>query len=49
MKDCGSKQIDEEFIVTLGDNAYELSQVKIWLHKFRNGDLFSHPVGAKRR
>jgi hypothetical protein len=24
---------------TLGDNSYEVSQIKIWLPKFRNGDL----------
>jgi hypothetical protein len=24
----------------LGDDSYEVSQIKIWLQKFRNGDLF---------
>jgi transposase len=25
---------------TLGDDSYAVSQIKIWLQKFRNGDLF---------
>jgi hypothetical protein len=39
MKDWGVKGIHEELVTTLGEEAYEESQIKIWLQKFRNGDL----------
>jgi hypothetical protein len=34
-----AKRIHEELINTLGDDSYAVSQIKIWLQKFRNGDL----------
>jgi hypothetical protein len=34
-KSWGSKQIHEELITTLGDDAYHLSQIKIWLQRFK--------------
>jgi hypothetical protein len=35
----GAKGIHEELMSTLGDDSYGVSQIKIWLQKFRNGDL----------
>jgi hypothetical protein len=35
----GSKKIYQGLMSTLGDNAYGLSQIKIWLQRFRTGDL----------
>jgi hypothetical protein len=39
LKGWGTKRIHEELISTLGDNSYRFSQIKMWLQKFRNGDL----------
>jgi hypothetical protein len=39
MKKWGSKKIHEKLVTTLGDDAYRGSQIKIWLQKFRNGNL----------
>jgi hypothetical protein len=39
LKGCGAKRRDEELMSSLGDDSYGVSQIKIWLHKFRNGDL----------
>jgi transposase len=39
LKDLGAKRIREELMSTLGDDLYGVSQIKIWLQKFRNGDL----------
>jgi hypothetical protein len=41
MKNWGSKAIHQELVITLRDDAYGRSQIKIWLLKFRNGDLLS--------
>jgi hypothetical protein len=35
----GAKRIHEELTSTLGDDSHAVSQVKIWLQTFRNGDL----------
>jgi hypothetical protein len=39
LKSWGAKRIHEELMGTLGDDSYGASQIKIWLQKFRNGDL----------
>jgi hypothetical protein len=39
MKDWGLKKIHGELIITLGDDAYGLFQIRIGLQKSRNGDL----------
>jgi transposase len=39
LKGWGTKRIDEELMSTLGGDSYGVSQIKIWLQKFRNGDL----------
>jgi hypothetical protein len=39
LKGWGAKRIHEELMSTLGDDPYGASQNKIWLQKFRNGDL----------
>jgi hypothetical protein len=39
LKGWGAKRIHEKLISTLGDDSYEVSQIKIRLLKFRNGDL----------
>jgi hypothetical protein len=36
MKDCGSQKIQDELLITLGDDAQGRDQ--IWLQKFTNGD-----------
>jgi hypothetical protein len=41
LKGWGAKRIHEELMDTLGDDSYGFSQIKIWLQKFRNGDLSS--------
>jgi transposase len=41
LKGWGAKRIHEELMSTLGDDSYGLSQIKIWLQRFRNGDLSS--------
>jgi transposase len=35
----GAKRIHEELMSTLGGDSYTVSQIKIWLQKFRNCDL----------
>jgi hypothetical protein len=44
MKDWRAKRIHQERAATLGEDAYAVSQIKIWLRKFRNGDLSSKGV-----
>jgi hypothetical protein len=39
LKGWGAKKIHEELMNTLGDDSYGVYQIKIWLQKFRNGDL----------
>jgi transposase len=39
LKGWGSKKIYLELMSTRGDDAYGLSQIKIWLQRFRTGDL----------
>jgi hypothetical protein len=39
LKGWGSKKIHQRLISTLGDDAYGLSQIKVWLQRFRTGDL----------
>jgi hypothetical protein len=39
LKGWGAKKIHEELMTTLGDDSYGVSQLKISLHKFRDGDL----------
>jgi transposase len=39
MKGWGAKRIREKLMSTLGDDSYGISQIKIWLQKFRNGDF----------
>jgi hypothetical protein len=39
LKVWGAKRISEELMGTLGDDSYRVFQIKIWLQKFRNGDL----------
>jgi hypothetical protein len=38
LKGRGAQRIHEELMSTLGDDLYDVSQIKIWLQKFRNGD-----------
>jgi hypothetical protein len=40
LKGWGAKIIHEELMSTLGDDSYAVSRIKIWLQKFRNGDIF---------
>jgi hypothetical protein len=39
LKCWGVKRIHDELMSILGDDSYAVSQIKIWLQKFRNGDL----------
>jgi hypothetical protein len=39
LKDWGPRRIYEELMSTLGDNSYQVFQIKIWFQKFSNGDL----------
>jgi hypothetical protein len=39
LKGWGAKRIHEELMNTLGDDSYGVSQIKLWIQKFRNGDL----------
>jgi hypothetical protein len=49
MKNWGSKEIHPELMTTLGADAYRRSQIKIWIQKFRNGDLScKDPLRTKR-
>jgi hypothetical protein len=44
------EKIHQELMSTLVDNAHRLSQIKIWLQKFRTGDLSCSDLpGAGRR
>jgi hypothetical protein len=45
----GAKRIHEELMSTLGDDSYTVSQIKIWLQKFRNGDLSCKDSPRSRR
>jgi hypothetical protein len=38
LKGWGAKRTHEELMNTLGDDSYGVSQIKIWLQKFRNAD-----------
>jgi hypothetical protein len=35
LKGWGAKRIHEELIITLGDDSHGVSQIKIWIQKFR--------------
>jgi hypothetical protein len=39
LKGWCAESIHEELMSTLGDGSYGVSQIKIWLQQFRNGDL----------
>jgi hypothetical protein len=39
LKGWGAKRIHDKLMGTLGDDLYAVSQIKIWLQKFRNDDL----------
>jgi hypothetical protein len=39
LKGWNAKRTHEELMSTFGDDSYGVSQNKIWLQKFRNGDL----------
>jgi hypothetical protein len=39
LKGWGSKKIHQELMNTLGDDTYELSQIEIWLQRFRTRNL----------
>jgi hypothetical protein len=39
LKGWGAKRIHKELTSTLGDDSYRVSQIKIWLQKFRTGDF----------
>jgi transposase len=39
IKGLGAKEIHQELINTFGAHAYGPSQIKIWLRRFRDGDL----------
>jgi hypothetical protein len=39
LKTWSAKRIHEELMSTLGDDSYRVSQIKIWLQNFGNGDL----------
>jgi hypothetical protein len=47
MNNWDSKQVHQELVTTLRADAYARSQIKIWLQKFRNGDLFTSPLSAR--
>jgi hypothetical protein len=49
MKVWGSKEIDQELMSTLGDDAHGLFQIKIWLHRFRTEDLSCSDIPLARR
>jgi hypothetical protein len=38
-EELGSKKIYQKLVTILGTDSYGRSQIKIWLRKFRNGDL----------
>jgi hypothetical protein len=39
LKGWGAKRTHEELMSTLGEDSYGVSQIRIWLQKFRIGDL----------
>jgi hypothetical protein len=39
LKGWGAKKIHKELMSILGDGSYGVSQIKIWLQRFRVGDL----------
>jgi hypothetical protein len=39
LRGWGAKRIHEELMRILGDDSHGASQIKIWLQRFRNGDL----------
>jgi hypothetical protein len=39
LKGWGAKRIHKRLMSTLGDDSERVSQIKIWVRKFRNGDL----------
>jgi hypothetical protein len=39
LKSWGAKRIHEELMSILDDDSYRVSQINIWLQKFRNSDL----------
>jgi hypothetical protein len=43
------KKIHQELVARLGADAYGRSQIKIWLHKFRNGNFFCKDAPCIRR
>jgi hypothetical protein len=45
----GRKRFLQELVTTLGGGAYGVSQIKIWLQKFRNGDLSCKDVPRPAR
>jgi hypothetical protein len=49
LKGQGAKRIHEELMNILGDDSYAVSQTKIWLQKFRNGDLSCKDSPHSRR
>jgi transposase len=49
MKNWGSEKSQEELVTMLGANTYSRSQIKIWLQKFRNGDLSCKDAPRTRR
>jgi transposase len=49
MKDWGAKGIHQDPVTTLGEDAYAVSQIKIWLRKFRSGDLSCKDVRRSGR
>jgi hypothetical protein len=49
LKGWGAKRIHEELMSTLGDDSYGVPQIKIWLQKFRNGDLSCKDSPRSRR
>jgi hypothetical protein len=49
MKDWGAKRIRQERVTTLGDDAYRLPQIKIWVQKFGKGHLSCKSVPCAGR
>jgi hypothetical protein len=48
LKGWGVKRIHEELMSTLGDDSDGVSQIKVWLQQFRNGDLSLQRLSALR-
>jgi hypothetical protein len=49
LKGWGAKRIHKRLMSTLGDGSYRVSQIKIWLQKFSNGDLSCKDSPPSRR